>query len=153
MVVRFYPFLLVALILLQVGCKATYVDISENAELSHLIGKSYEVLSDLHIIGGYWGNEKKLDYYVVYNINKVGSGGPGKFSSGVLASGSKFKIIKILKCTNCLLEAPIDAVIKLLGSEVDFKEGIPVKLVDQDFFVKSKGSELIMLDKLLFKEL
>jgi hypothetical protein len=153
MAMRIILCLFFAMFLFQAGCKARYIDISENAELSHLIGEDYILLSDLHAIGGYWGNEEKIDFYVVYKMNKVGGGGPGVASSRTLPLGSKFRIIRMLKCTNCLLEAPISLEVELLDSRIALKKGVPVSLVDQEFFVNKTDSELIILDRALFKKL
>jgi hypothetical protein len=153
MTIRILPFLFFAVLLFQTGCKAKYIDVSENTEFSHLIGEAYIVHSDLHVIGGYWGNEKEIEFYVIYKKSKVGGGGPGVASSGVFPKGSKFRIMRILKCTNCLLESPISVEVEVLDTRTPFKKGVSVSLDDQDFFVIGADYELIALDKLLFKKL
>lgn len=106
-------------VLLISGCGfAEFEDVSGDARYSSLIGQEFVLRSDALIIGVTLdpNYKKTVDRYrlTVY----PGFAGPEVVSTDVLPIGTKFRIERVERCTNCYLDRRVELVVRLTaGSE------------------------------------
>ena len=111
----FYKVLFFSLLLC--GCQRELEDISNEAEVSDLIGSSYRSTERLMLRGITLDEnyEEKVDVYSLGRAYTVEHSSPEEVTRESLSSGQLITVKKVLKCTNCFLSEPISVVVELTG--------------------------------------
>ena len=134
------------------GCKAKYKDISADPAYHHLLNKRYEILSSLNVYGvNSYGNSNNemIDDYSVINY---GYASHAVLTRGNLNKGTKFEILKIRSCTNCLFQKLIEYQISVVSESPLKNVTQPVYLSDvKNNMVVEDGEGRIGLDSTVFK--
>jgi len=86
------------------GCKANYIDISDDPSVSHYLGQKYIAKHDMEVVGinlppGYGDT---VDIYRLGKLYAVQHEAPEKITMKVFPKGGAFNIEKVYECTNCL---------------------------------------------------
>jgi hypothetical protein len=124
---------------LVVGCaSAKYEELSDLHPYSDLIGTRYRVRRDLRLLGitRDLSDRPRTDYYKIEG--PPGTGGPEVVERRVLRAGALLKVVKIMRCTNCL-----DSIIRI---EVDVipdqdTKGTPVALNTLGVLLEDRGHD------------
>src|SRR3989338_992264 len=134
---------------LQLGCRQEFDDVSTEAQFSHLIGMQYESLVSLRV----WGitldrnYSPSVDVYHLIPVHKVNHEGPEVVVALTLPAGEKFKVIKVVKCKNCLFFSPINVVVEMQSEKID--PDTPVLVLHELF--ELRGGRIV-LKPAFFKE-
>lgn len=93
------------LILLQCGCAASkFRDVSTDPEFSGYMGQTYTTVEPIYLHGVNLppGHGDEVDTYAVY---PVATSGPEYVYQQELPAGTKFTIVSVEECANCLFRA------------------------------------------------
>lgn len=130
-------------------CKAEYDDVSSDEKFKPIIGMELETLRDLGVKEITTTSNNKVDFIAVTETFRVEHKGPEVISTSVLKSSSKIKIVKVLKCKNCIFSPGVDLLI-----EVDPKisnENYPIFLFQYGLWSEDKNTGSIVLDENTFR--
>lgn len=85
------------------GCKASYKDISQEADFSGYIGEKYILISDMDFSGvsAPPGYSDEIHYYVI-SSRDPGWSGPEVVTRKTIEKGTIVTITSVKECTNCL---------------------------------------------------
>jgi hypothetical protein len=135
----------VACIAVSGGCQQKFDNISESREARPIVGR--EFLSSQPLVAlGVTTDPNYRGGVTYYSIKKLpGASGPEILDRFVLPSGTRIKIIKVLRCTNCFFMNDLEAEIHVNGSTIS---GRPARLVD--FLRQDKTRDQIVLDEQYF---
>jgi len=144
-----YMVLLLA-IFLQSGCRQEFDDVSHEAQFSHLIGVQYETLVSLRVQGITMDSNYSpiVDFYYLSVTPEVEHKGPEVVVTRKFPVGEKLKVIKVLKCKNCVFSSSVDVVVAMELVGVESGKNI---LVEHDLIGLKEGR--IALRSKFFKEL
>ena len=96
--------LLILIVFSLAGCKANYIDISDEPSVSHYIGQKYTAKHDMVVTGinlppGYGDT---VDIYRLGKLYAVQHKAPEEITTEIFPKGGTFTIEKVYECTNCL---------------------------------------------------
>jgi len=124
------------------GCLITkWNDVSQEPKFAGLIGAEFVVNEPFRAHGVTMkpNYEKILDHYSITPL--PGFSGPEVLSITILPKGTKFKIIRVQRCVDCLIN---EEVLELMITEGPKLDGAPCRL-DYDAFAKNKNKEFTIL--------
>jgi len=144
--------ILILFISLFAGCDAKYKDISNKKEYSKIVKKTYELQYPAILEKMTLGSTKKdsLDAYHLSFNTLSNTNAPEIIGIQKLVNKSKIKILKVMKCTNCLgdyIEFRIEIV-----SQKNFKK-VPIKLSTHISTQTTKNGKYIIMNSKYFKKI
>lgn len=111
------------------GCKANYIDISNDPSVSRYIGQQYTAKQDMEIAGinlppGYG---QTVDIYRLGKLYAVQHKAPEEITTEIFPKGGTFTVLKVYECTNCLTFGKLRY---LTLKTSDFKKtvNVPIKI-------------------------
>lgn len=137
----------VACIFICGGCQQQFDDISASHEARLIVGR--EFLSSQPLVAlGVTTDQNYRGGVTYYSIKKLpGASGPEILDRFVLPPGTRIKIIKVLRCTNCYFMNDLEAEVHVNGSTIS---GRPARLVD--LLRQNKTGDRIVLDEQYFAQ-
>jgi hypothetical protein len=121
-----------------------YGDISKESKISHLVGKTYGSTKPLFIYGirTEMSHRKIVAYHTIMETSIAG---PEVLSTNVLPKGTRVRVLRIERCTNCFpFPADVRLVVDLLSTP-QFKNStvvIDLSRIDiqkTDTFIEDRG--------------
>ena len=130
------------------GCfQQKFENISESREASSIVGREFASIQSL-VVHGVTSDPNYRGGVTYYAVKKPpGSSGPEILERFTLPAGTHIKIVRVLRCTNCLFGNNLIAEIKSNG--LNFS-GKPTRLVDLLRIDKRHGQ--IALDEQYFRD-
>jgi hypothetical protein len=95
--------LIILVVFALAGCKANYIDISDDPSVSHYLGLKYIAKHDMEIAGInlHPGYGSTVDIYRLGKLYAVQHEAPEEITTEVFPKGGAFTIEKVYECTNC----------------------------------------------------
>lgn len=127
---------------LQLGCRQEFDDVSSEAQFSHLIGVQYEFLVSLRVRGITTDSNYSplVDFYYLSAVPKVEHKGPEVVVTHKLPAGEKLKVIKVIRCKNCLFSSPVKVVVAVQSEKI--LPGKPILVMDE--LIDLKGGRIVL---------
>lgn len=122
-------FLVILMAFSLAGCKANYIDISNDPAVSRYIGLQYSAKQDMEIAGislppGYGDT---VDIYRLGELYAVQHKAPEEITTEVFPKGGTFTILKVYECKNCLIFGKV-RYLTLKTSDFTKAANVPIKI-------------------------